>query len=77
MEWSHAFDFRICFGKTLIALDFDEKLSQSIAQLCNIMCQKTLPLYFVVGQVLSISGCDLENGRMLCKQKSCIKKTWQ
>ena len=26
-------------------------------------------LYFAVDQVLSISGYDLENGRMLCKQK--------
>ena len=25
-------DFRICFGKTLIAFDFDEKLTQRIAQ---------------------------------------------
>ena len=26
------FDFRICFGKTLIVFDFDEKLTQSVAQ---------------------------------------------
>ena len=32
-----------------------------------------LPLHFAVGQVLSISGYDLENGRMLCKQKYWIK----
>ena len=32
-----------------------------------------LPLHFAVGQVLSISGYDLENGRMPCKQKYCIK----
>ena len=39
---SCAFDFRICFGKTLIAFDFDEKLTQCVAQLTNvIMCQKT------------------------------------
>ena len=28
-----AFDFRIYFGKTLIAFDFDEKLTQSVAQI--------------------------------------------
>ena len=30
IDWSHALDFRICFGKTLIA--FDEKLTQGVAQ---------------------------------------------
>ena len=25
IDWSHAFNFRICFGKTLIASDFDKK----------------------------------------------------
>ena len=29
--WSHAFDFRICFGKILIVFHFDEKLTQSVA----------------------------------------------
>ena len=28
----HAFGFRICFGKTFIAFDIDEKLAQSVAQ---------------------------------------------
>ena len=38
----YAFGFRICFGKTLTAFDFDEKLTQSVAQkLCNITYQKT------------------------------------
>ena len=32
IDWSRAFDFRMCFGKTLIASDFDEKLTQSVAQ---------------------------------------------
>ena len=32
IDWSHAFDFRICFGKTLIAFNFDEKFKQSVAQ---------------------------------------------
>ena len=30
---SRAFDFRICFGKTLVAFDFDEKFTQSVAQI--------------------------------------------
>ena len=37
------------------------------------MSKDFLPLRFAVGQVLSISGYDLENVRMLCKQKYCIK----
>ena len=38
------------------------------------MCQKDfLPLHFAVGQVLSVSEYDLENRRMLCKQKYCIR----
>ena len=32
-----------------------------------------LPLHFAVGQVPLISGCNLENGRMPCKQQYCIK----
>ena len=31
IDWSRAFDFRICFGKTLIASNFDKKLTQSVA----------------------------------------------
>ena len=66
-----AFDFRICFGKTLVAFDFDEKLTQSIAQItmqCHVS-KNFLRLRSAVDQVPSISGFDLENGRMLCKQK--------
>ena len=38
------------------------------------MCPKAFfASNFAVEQVLSISGCDLENGRMLCKQKHKIK----
>ena len=33
------------------------------------MSKDFLRLHFAVDQVLSISGYDLENGRMLCKQK--------
>ena len=32
-DLSHAFDFRIRFGKTLVAFDFNEKLTQSVAQI--------------------------------------------
>ena len=32
IHWPCFFNFRICFGKTLIAFDFGEKLTQSIAQ---------------------------------------------
>ena len=34
---------------------------------------RLFPLHFQLDQVLSISGYDLENGRMSCKQKYCIK----
>ena len=41
--------------------------------LCNMTSKDFLSLHFAVGQVLSISGYDLENGKMPCKQKYCIK----
>ena len=37
-----------------------------------ILCVKKLNLYFVVDQVFSVSGYDLENGKMSCKQKYWI-----
>ena len=37
------------------------------------MSKDFLCFHFAVDQVLSISGYDLENGRMLCKQKYKIK----
>ena len=33
IDWSGASDFRIYFGKTLVACDFDEKLTRSVAQI--------------------------------------------
>ena len=33
INWSCLFDFRICSGKTLVAFDFVEKLTQSNAQI--------------------------------------------
>ena len=50
------------FWKTLVALDFDEKLTQNIAQM-------TMKYHCGVDQVLSISKYDLANGRMACQQK--------
>ena len=64
-----------CFGKTLVAFDFNEKLTQSVAQIAMqyYVSKDFLHLHFAVDQVLSISGYELENGRMLCKQKYQIK----
>ena len=62
------------FWKTLIAFDFDEILTQSVAQVTVISRVKIFfPLHFAVDLVLSISGYNFENGRMPCKQKYCIK----
>ena len=30
---SSVFDFRVCFGEILVAFDFDEKFTQSVAQI--------------------------------------------
>ena len=61
-------DIRICFGKTLVAIDFDEKLTQSVAQIIKYHVSKDfLSLYFAVGQGLAVSRYDLENGRMPSK----------
>ena len=32
IHWSCALDFRLCFGKTLVAFGFDENVTQSVAQ---------------------------------------------
>ena len=71
----HVLSISECFGKTLIAFDLYEKLTKSVAQVTiqYHVSKDFLPLHFAVGQVLSISGYDLENGRMPCKQKYCIK----
>ena len=37
------------------------------------MSKDFLTLHFAVGQVLSVSGYDLQNERMPCKQKHCKK----
>ena len=72
MNWSCAFDFRICFGKTLIAFNFDENLKPCTSNYV-VSRVKRLSSAALCGQVLSIPGYDLENGRMQCKKKSWIK----
>ena len=67
-----------CFiEKTLVAFDFDKKHKQNIAQITMQyhVSKDFLRLIFAVDQVLSISGYDLENGRMQSKQKYWIKNT--
>ena len=75
IDWSCAFDFRICFGKTLTASNFDKKLTQSVAQVTiqYHVSKDFLHLHFAVDQVLSISRYDLKNLRMSCTQNYCIK----
>ena len=48
------------------AFYFDEKVTQSIAQVTMSyqVSKDSFPLYFAVGQVVSISGYDLENGTL-------------
>ena len=66
-----ALDFWICFEKILVPFDFDEKHTQSVAQITMWyhVSKDFLRLHFAVDQVLSILAYDLENRRMPCKQK--------
>ena len=66
----HVLAISECFGKTLVAFYYEEKHTQSVAQICNITCVKKISS---IDQVLSISGYDLENGRMPCKQNIKLK----
>ena len=52
-----------------------KKLTQSVAEVSMQyhVSNDFLPLNFEVDQVLSILGYDLDNGRMPCKEKHCIK----
>ena len=59
IDESRAFDFRICFGKTLVAFVFDEKLMES--NYVYYVSKDFLPLHVAVGQVLSISGYELQS----------------
>ena len=75
IDWPHASDFRTCFGKTLVAIYFNEKHTQSVAQI-TMQYHESKDFFcfqFVVDQVLSISEYDLENGWMKCKQKDKTK----
>ena len=49
---SRAFDFRICFEKTLVAFDFDEKFTQSVAQITMLyhVLKDFLRLHFALDQ---------------------------
>ena len=40
IDLSRVFDFRMCFGKTLVAFNFDENLTQSVPQIT--IAQKTI-----------------------------------
>ena len=75
IDWPHASDFRTCFGKTLVAIYFNEKHTQSVAQITMqyLESKDFFCFQFVVDQVLSISEYDLENGWMKCKQKDKTK----
>ena len=54
----------------LKALDQPQSAGKECPLTCDITQSKDiLCLHFAVDQVLSISGYDLENGRMPCKQK--------
>ena len=52
MNLSRAFSFRICFGKTLVAFDFDEKFTQSVAQITMLyhVSKDFLRLHFALDQ---------------------------
>ena len=42
IDLARAFDFRIYFGKTLVAFDFDEKITQNVVQKRNMWCVNML-----------------------------------
>ena len=59
-----------CFGMTLFSFNFDEKHTQSVAQITiwYHVSKDFLRLHFAVDQVLLSSEYDLKNGRMPWKQ---------
>ena len=67
----HVLSISECFGQTLVAYDFDGKRTQSFAQIFMQyhVSKDFLCLHFAFDQVLSISGNDLENQSVPCKQK--------
>ena len=46
------FDFRVCLGETLVAFDFDEKFTQSVAQITMLyhVSKDFLRLHFALDQ---------------------------
>ena len=62
----------MCFRKTLVVSDFNEKVAQNVAQatMSYYVSKDFLRLHFAVDDALSISEYYLENGRM---HKYCIK----
>ena len=64
----HVLSISECFGKSINSFRFWWK---TYTKRCHVS-KDFLPPHFAVGQLLSVSG-DLENGRMPCKQKYCIK----
>ena len=52
MNLSRAFGYRICFEKTLVAFDIDEKLTQSVAQITMLyhVSEDFLRLHFTLDQ---------------------------
>ena len=75
LDWSSAFDFRIWFAKTLIAFDFDEKLTQRVAQvICNITCQKTFfPCTLRLIRCFQFQGMIWKTEECCVSKKYCIK----
>ena len=59
--------------KNIDCFRFREKLTQSVAQVTKYHVSDFLSLHFAVDQVLSILRYDLENRRIWCKQKFCMK----
>ena len=65
---------KICFGKTLVAIDFDEKVTETVAQIIKYhMSKDFLSLHFAVGQGLSLSGYDLEIGKYRVRKNMVVK----
>ena len=73
MNWLvTCFWFQNIFWKTINCFRF---WWETYTKCCtsNYLTSHVKRLYFAIGWVLSVSGYDLENGRMPCKQKCYIK----
>ena len=68
-----------CFGKVLIAFDFDENLHKALCKTSNYVISRVkrlFSLHFAIGWVLSTSGYDLENGTWQWKSRSLFSSTF-